>query len=241
MSSQSSSNTRPTGVLRADLSAYSQSATLAPFTDTPEISTVEAQIAENEAHATRNEECACRREMETNVEEDEVMLNLTQVGRVDQNLNQVPVPDVPSTSSRGTQGAGEEEKLKAFRMALVLEGTVREQALETLIRPVLSHHLPAILFAVSTGSRYLNRAEASSRRGRRSLALARKQLIARYHNHMGRHVWRGCVPHRQPVWARGPVPCLRGGRLDHRGHRSPSRYTFRRDFLIIIGLFGLAL
>lgn len=69
------------------MSAYSQSATLAPFTDTLEISTVEAWIAENEACATRNEERACRREMETNIEKDEVMLNLTPVGRVDQNLN----------------------------------------------------------------------------------------------------------------------------------------------------------
>lgn len=223
------------------MSAYSQSATSAPFTDTPEISTVKARIAENEARATRNEERACRREMETNIEEDEVMLKLTPVGRVDQNLNQAPVPEVPSTSSGGMQGAGEEEKLKAFRMALVLEGTVREQALETLIRPVPSHHQPAILFAVSAGSRDLYRAEASSWCGCGSLALAQKRLIARYNDHMGRHTQRGCVLRRRPVWAHGTVLHLCGERLDHRRRRSPSRYTFCRDFLILIGLFGLTL
>ncbi|KAL1936905.1 hypothetical protein VTO73DRAFT_4549 [Trametes versicolor] len=43
------------------------------------------------------------------------------------------------------------------------------------------------------GLQDLNGAEASSRRGHGSLALAQKQLIARYHNHMGRHAQRGTL------------------------------------------------
>ncbi|KAL1940270.1 hypothetical protein VTO73DRAFT_9222 [Trametes versicolor] len=45
-----------------------------------------------------------------------------------------------------------------------------------LIRPVPSHHPPGLLFAVSAGSQDLNGAEASSRRGRGSFALARNDL-----------------------------------------------------------------
>lgn len=45
-----------------------------------------------------------------------------------------------------------------------------------VIRPVPSHHPPGLLFAVSAGSRDLNGAEASSRRGRGSFALARNDL-----------------------------------------------------------------
>lgn len=135
MSTSNSSSARPTGNFRPDLSAYSQSDSQAPFTDAPEFATPEARITENEARNTRNEERARRRELETDVEEDEVMLDLTPPARVQHTVNQAPpapTPDERSGVNGGAQGGTEEEKLKAFRLALSLEGTAREQALETL-------------------------------------------------------------------------------------------------------------
>lgn len=75
----------------------------------------------------------------------------------------------------------------------------------------------------------------------RKLRTRAERLIARYHDRMGRRARKGCVPRSRTGGAQRRVPRLRGRRLAHRGPRSPPRRTFRRDFLITVARFSLAL